>query len=465
MTQAKSTQPKINVRVYSDKGSLALRFSTKYNLIFEQLTGFKGKQKCMGLKMSDSPANWKKAQQIALQIEGDLEHPDWDKLFDPTWVKYGIGDTKYAQKMGELVQMPNQKPAMTVGEMWEDYLLWKEGQVQPTTFKRMFCTTYTNALKGLKYDMKERVYTDTGLGVWSLPLNDELSDIVINNLPKSLSSEGVAKLIWSLKEATERAIQSGKLQLAKNPFYQLHKDASVSTTDKYKDKQDENGVWREWWEFEDDDEEYNKDVRAFAKDERDAIIKAFYESDSDAKRHAATLIEFLFLTGCRHGEAFGLRWKDVSFERGYVRFSKSFNKPCDTIQQTKTGTVRMFKLYEPLTELLQRIKPANTQQNDLVFTMRNGNAYGSNNMNQIWNANRYTYKDIKYSVPGIVTQLAEHGAIKCYLSPYSTRHTFMTLQAHAGVDLVLLAAICGNSVEMIHKHYLGINEKARIISI
>ena len=148
MVSTKSTIVKANVRVYEDKGSLALRFSTKYNPIFEQLTGFTGRQKCMGLKMADTPQNWKRAQAIALQIEADLEHSDWSKLFDPTFAKYGIGDAKFAQKMGELVQMPQAKAAMTVGEMWEDYLVWKEGQVQPTTFKAKYQKTSRTQLKG-----------------------------------------------------------------------------------------------------------------------------------------------------------------------------------------------------------------------------------------------------------------------------------------------------------------------------
>jgi hypothetical protein len=46
-TAKKAIEVKANVRVYEDKGSLALRFSTKYN-IFTQLTGFSGRQKCMG---------------------------------------------------------------------------------------------------------------------------------------------------------------------------------------------------------------------------------------------------------------------------------------------------------------------------------------------------------------------------------------------------------------------------------
>ncbi|MDJ0649591.1 MAG: hypothetical protein QNJ60_12880 [Xenococcaceae cyanobacterium MO_188.B19] len=37
--------------------------------------------------------------------------------------------------------------------------------------------------------------------------------------------------------------------------------------------------------------------------------------------------------------------------------------------------------------------------------------------------------------PGVVTRLVQDGEISQYLKPSATRHTFITIQAHAGVDL------------------------------
>ncbi|MDF0553395.1 tyrosine-type recombinase/integrase [Kamptonema sp. UHCC 0994] len=471
MTQAKQAQPKINVRVYADKGSLALRFSTKYNAIFEQLTGFKGKQKCMGLGIADDEKGWKKAQQIALQIEADLEHSDWVKLFDPTFAKYGIGDAKFAQKMGELIQMPNQKVAMTVGELWEDYLLWKEGQVQPTTFKRHFLAAFANAIKGLKWDNKTRKFTDTGLGIYSLPMDATIGEKAQASLSKIMAVNSAKKALSALREAYDRAVNLGKIPPTKNPFEMIKSE--VNNNQMYAPRQDEDGIWRDWWYFEDvaNDEEL-KDVRAFTLTERNTITKTFYESDKASERHAATLIEFLFLTGCRHGEAFGLRWKDVNFERGYIRFSKSFNKEAGTTQQTKTGTIRMFKLYPKLTELLLRIQAnsSKTGKNDLVFALANGNAYGSGDIDGVWRGRERKVvnkrgEDVRYFYPGITARLAEQGLIGQYLKPYSTRHTFITLQAQLGVNIPLLAAICGNSIEVIYRHYLGFDKSAEPINL
>lgn len=471
MVQAKSPPPKANVRVYADKGSLALRFSTKYNPIFEQLSGFTGKQKCMGLGMADTEQSWKKAQQTALQIEADLEHSDWVKLFDPTFAKYGIGEAKYAQKLADVINLPTATPQMTVGELWEDYLNWKEGQVQPTTFKKHFKRTITNAIKGLKYDKANGKLLDTGIGIYVLPLDATIGEKAVILLQKNVSSNCSANALAALREAFDYAVNLGKIPPTKNPFVVAKGETSSGQI--YAPKQDEDGVWREWWYFEDaTKDEYLKDTKHYSLSERDAIIKAFYEADTPSKRHAAHLIEFLFLTGCRHGEAFGLRWKDVSFERGYLRFSKSFDKQTHTTKCTKNDTIRMFKLYPPLIKLLLRIQGANTKvgKNDLVFTLMSGGKYGSDNLDEIWRGRGYTYTSksgerTKYSYPGIVTLLAQEGAIGGYLNPYSTRHTFITLQAQAGVDLMLLAAICGNSVDVINRHYLGIDESAELVAI
>jgi len=470
-TAKKAVEIKANVRVYEDKGSLALRFSTKYNNIFTQLTGFSGRQKCMGLKMQDTPTNRKQAQAIALQIERDLEHPDWDKLFDPTFTKYGIGDAKFARQIADIIQLPNQKAAMTVGEMWDDYLAWKQTQVQPNTFEIQYKSTCTNLIKGLGWDKKTQVSTDTGLGIYSLSLDNLIGEKAVKCVEISKSIKTRQNTLAALREAYDRAVNLGKIPACKNPF--KFEKAPTTVTIDYADKQDSEGVWREWWYFENEsDDEELKDTRHYTLEERDVIIKAFYESNKPAERHAATLIEFKFLTGCRSGEVFGLRWKDISFERGYIRFSKSFNKQTGNTQQTKTATIRMFKLYPKLEQLLKQIQAnsSKTGKNDLVFTLMNGSPYGNDNMHHLWHGreikriNKAGEETTRF-YPGLATRLVEQGLISTYLVPYSTRHTFITLQAQNGVELPLLAAICGTSVDVIYRHYLGFSKTAIPINL
>ena len=74
MIQVRNTAPQCGIKVYRDKGSLALRFPVKYNPIFEQLDGkVPKKQKCLRLKFKDTPSDWKRTTGIAIDIEKDLE--------------------------------------------------------------------------------------------------------------------------------------------------------------------------------------------------------------------------------------------------------------------------------------------------------------------------------------------------------------------------------------------------------
>jgi len=56
-----------------------------------------------------------------------------------------------------VLQFPTAQVQMTVGEKWEDYLVWKEPQLQPTTFKAAFLGTYTNPLNGREWDVKTKI--------------------------------------------------------------------------------------------------------------------------------------------------------------------------------------------------------------------------------------------------------------------------------------------------------------------
>jgi integrase len=457
MAYAKSNHVPETITVQSDKGSLRLQFSTKYNPIFG------GKRKHQGLAMKDTPENWQKAVAIAWRIEEDLQHADWQILFDPTFAKYGL-KTKYAAELKLAAPVPQSEPEMTVGEMWEDYLVWKESRLQPTVFKLVFCSTFTNILKGLAWNKKTLTLDFVHTNVWSENLSSSLASVI---LAHPVSARSRFKLLAALSEAFIRLQSLGKTRITANPFVIV--DGTVENkTDKYKPTVNVDGEIQEWWESEaSDDDPEERDRRGFTESERDTIIKAFYESDKANKRQAAPLIEFLFLTGCRPGEAFALTWQDVFIGQGknYIRFSKSYNGTLKNTQVTKTGGIRLFKIYPKLNELLLIFKPTDAKPTDCVFVQLNTKRYNTRGLGAIWHGNNRKLKGGSYFVPGVVTQLVETNAISCYLSPYHTRHTFITLQAHAGANLLLLASCCGNSIEMIQKHYLGVDTTVDLLNI
>jgi integrase len=473
MQKAQKTGHNCDVKVFADREQLVLRFPIRHNPLWEMLDG-KAPVPCKKLALTkhgfhNNAEDKKRASQIAIAMEADLDHPEWLKLFDPTLAKYGIGSAKYAQ-LGQVLQLPSTKqpePEMTVGAMWEDYLTWKQSQIEASTFKIYYLGTYLNALKGLKWDNKTKKFSDTGNGVWDKPLSAKIGE---NLLLIELSPNNKSGLFSALNEAFLHTQGQGKVKLAVNPFSNLKQD-KPDTRDKYKSVVMSDGeVWK-WWQVRDakSEDALESDKRAFTAQERDIIIKAFYESENENERQIAPLIEFLFLTGCRPGEAFALVWDNVKFDNGFIWFNKSYSSKIKDVKVTKNNGIRQFYLYPRLTALLERIKPDDVKSKDLVFKQENGRTYSTGYHGNLWLGRTRSVNDIAYHYPGVVTRLIEAGKLTQYLAPYHARHTFITLTAWANKEnpnaLVLLAACCENSIEVILKHYMDVDHTTRLVTV
>ncbi|MEG4228105.1 tyrosine-type recombinase/integrase [Microcoleus sp. N9_B2] len=475
MRADKRPQP-CDVTVYSDKGSLALRFPKRHNPLWEQLDGKSlVKPKCLGIGKygyRDNPDDWKRATQLAIALEADLDHPEWEKLFDPTLAKYGLGGGKYA-KLADVLQLPGAKqpePEITVGEMWEAYLEWKKTVVEETTFKKAF-GCFTNAIHGKVWSKKTKTYVQQVSPLSRLPLSNEKElELCLSNI--SLSAKSY--FFTELNQAFEFCKTKGMLvnPTTENPFVtDKFSVPAVTTQQKYAPKI-VNGEEKEWYEAL-DEKDLENDRRAFTKEERDIIIKAFYEGSS-SKAFYAPLIEFYFLTGCRTSEALPLTWKDIDFERNLIRFNKSLGSCTKKVKETKTGEARLFYFSENsrLKEMLVKLK-SETSSN-LVFPSKSGKYHSQASIGKIWLGyilakTLVDGTECTYYYPGVVTQLVESGKVGCYLSPYHTRHTYITLTANANKHdnnaLLYIATACGNSVDVILRHYLGAAENTQIAEV
>jgi integrase len=472
MQKAQRSRLDCDVKVITNRNQLALRFPVRHNPLWEMLDG-KAPVSCKMLYLSkhgltNNPEDKKRASQIAIAMEADLDHPEWLKLFDPTLAKYGIGSAKYAQ-LAQVLQLPGirqPEPEMTVGAMWQDYLIWKQTQVEVSTFKAQYLRTFSNALNGLKWD-KTKKFSDTGNGIWDKPLSAEIGEFLILI---ELRAQAKSTLISALNEAFTRAQSQGKVKLAINPFQNLKLD-KPDTRDKYKSVVMGDGTVWKWWEVRNakNQDALEADKRAFTAQERDIIIKAFYEAEKENERQIAPLIEFLFLTGCRPGEAFALVWDNVKFDNNCIVFQVSYSSTIKDVKVTKNDSIRLFYLYPRLTALLERIKPDDAKGNDLVFKQENGQTFNSEQHGRLWLGNTQKQSGKTYHYPGVVTRLIEDGKLTQYLAPYHARHTFITLTAWANKDnpnaLVLLAACCENSVEVILKHYMDVDHSTRLVTI
>lgn len=386
-----------DVRVTADKELLRLQFSSNFSRQIWQRRQF---FKSLGRK--DTPANREWALRIALNIQYDFEHRE----FDPSLEKY-LGDR----------QSVKLKYGITLGELWDDFAMYKLniGQIHQTTYNARYNRTFRNWIKP---------WLD------EIPC-DRLVDLMASQLIQSDNYKpNLKKLFFALVEMGERATKLEKIN--KNYFNGL---TDIAKNIKHCKKSQQLSAMQ--------------DYRAFSKEERDLIIKSFYDSQLYTERRLAELVEFLFLTGCREGEVFALKWNDIKDD--YIIFDESYSSESKLEKSTKTNTVRVFKItgYLRLLDLLERLKNDKNKPADHVFVIA-GKPMNRHHLNRAWHG-KY-HKSTFY--PGIVKSLELDGKLE-YLKPSSTRHTFISIQVRAGIDIKLIADSVGNSPQTIFKHYLG----------
>jgi integrase len=238
---------------------------------------------------------------------------------------------------------------------------------------------------------------------------------------------------------------------AENPYRELKQDVLG------KEKQQKPKHIREIL----DDEEDN-DYRGYSHDEARVIIeRAAYRGQPHGVYR--DLIEFLFLTGCRTGEAIGLRWEDVTEDFSEITFRNSYcrvSKKLKGLKTAKTGnTSRKFPCGEKLGQLLREIYESKTNsfssKKDFIF-QRNGEPINHLSLYSTW-AGR------ENSNAGIIEILIDKKKVKTYLKLYVTRHSFITWQLKAGQTPANVAKLVGNSPEMIYKHYVSADDDAKVV--
>ena len=207
------------------------------------------------------------------------------------------------------------------------------------------------------------------------------------------------------------------------------------------------------------EEESDNDYRGFSSKEAGAIVEKF-SCPEERQVVYKDFVNFLFLTGCRTGEAIGLRWQDINEDCSKINFCRSFCGTSKKLKPLKTAphkTSRKFPCGEKLKELLLNLRNSqaeNLSPKSFVFSL-NGNPIIHQKFYHIWTG-RADGRD------GVIANLMKQGKIKIYLKPYATRHTFITLQLKAGMTPANVAKLVGNSPEMIYKHYVSADEDAKV---
>ena len=373
-----------------------------------------------------TPQNEVKVAQVVEMMNQDLSNPHM--AFDPTLDKYFDLLKPKISSAGKTFVL-NSTPVLTIGDIWDDWLRIKKPQVEASTFI-----------------VKYHRYTSLLTPFLGLPINQETATEIVSYLQGQVDSENAKSCFNQLKKAVSLKVDKGAL--AFNPF--SYYDNPIRKKKKTSILTDE------------------EDRKAFSREDMETIIKAFYEHPKCVDY--APLVEFLFLTGCRPSEAYGLTWDNVKIFKS-IRFEYSLSMVTKQMKGTKTNKVRLFDLRKNnrLNNLLVELEKS--RKTTYVFSVKGqplrhpnlSNRWGSQGENGIGN------------YPSIVLSLAKKGQVKQYLKPYAMRHTYISLAANIIAEkypkkqflsaLQLLADSVGNSIEVISKHYLHITEDVTLPSL
>jgi integrase len=189
-------------------------------------------------------------------------------------------------------------------------------------------------------------------------------------------------------------------------------------------------------------------IEFWSRGERDRIIIAFRHHNCYS--HYAALVEFLFFCGCRPSEALGLQWGDVAVDcrsltfRGAITENEAGQiRRKEGLKRQKKRMVRLGARVKGLLEGLER-----GEDGDLVFPAPHGGPIDWSN---------FTRRAWKVIIGGLKFD---------YLSPYSTRHTMISLalkgDPHAVPPIAPMAvedvaALVGNSARVIYGSYAGVS--------
>ncbi|RZM79572.1 tyrosine-type recombinase/integrase [Leptolyngbya iicbica] len=145
---------------------------------------------------------------------------------------------------------------------------------------------------------------------------------------------------------------------------------------------------------------------------------------------------FLLSTGCRTGEAIGLKWKHLSDKCERVWIGETYSR--GKRKSTKTNQAREFMLTPKLRKGLQALRAElKPDPEDLVFPSRRGGPIDDHNFrNRAWKS---VLKEVRVE----------------YRKSYNTRHTFVSHAIDGKVPPVEVAELTGHKEETLFKNYLG----------
>lgn len=390
-------------KTYRPRGSVSLYKRGLYLYILFPRSLFGGKLKKLALGLTDTAQNRAIADQKIRAIQTDIDLGN----FDPTLERY----QQQAKKAEYLKLVESIYPETNLLELWDKYTGYRAGLIKESTLEN-YVRVKRHLEKSKVVSPENALAVRTYLFENTTILEAHRTIIQINAAYK-----------WGSKH---------KLVKSPNPYEGMASELNELLEDR------------------------PPEPNSFLPEQKQAILEAFANhcGNRSARGNATcgigynyylSFVQFLFLTGCRPSEAVGLLWKDVSPELHKITFSHSiYNAGSGKMiksKKSKTNRIRTFPCNAELQELLSTLKKSSPDS--LVFPSPRNKAIGYNNFSQrAWD---------KLVNP-----------IKAGTTPYSCRDTFITEQIAKGIPIAIVAKWVDNSVEVIEKHYLDLDNLEHI---
>jgi integrase len=174
-------------------------------------------------------------------------------------------------------------------------------------------------------------------------------------------------------------------------------------------------------------------AKPFNREEIAKIMSGF--KDDRYYAHYADYVEFLLSTGCRTGEAIGLRWVHLNDDASVVWIGESLSR--GHRKEVKTNRARFVSLTPRLQALLVARKPGGAKPDDLVFPTPKGHAIDDHNFrNRAWKS--------------VLTKMGVD-----YRKPYTTRSTLISHALDMGMNPAMIAEMTGHDIQTLFRHYAG----------
>jgi integrase len=415
----KKRTAKGQVSLTTDRGRLRISFPSE---ISRKL--FNKRQYHLYLGLKDTPEDRETAEKIRNQIELDIRANKLHNPLDPY-----LPHSQLKEQVGVFYD-PN-RIEITLLELFDQWCEFKKPQLSYSTYQRRYINRYRKAAVQCPQDLNKQA---------------EIS----LKIAEVLGPSETGRTHDAFYECLEWGRDLVKIPAqAENNFRKLKKYLNTKPSPKKPNKFLANlpGYVED------------PDYCAFSSAEAQMIIARFLELGVQKPdcAYLHDLICFLFWTGCRTGEATGLTWNNVAPDCSYVIFRQTYDdtfekklKPLKTEKKGQEGAdARKFPCGKKLEALLLKRRSHPHDPKGFVFTNSQGNPVGRSSITEKWLGNEQRYEI------GVVPKLVREGKVKQYLSPYHTRHSFITWQLHHGVLPKDVAKLVGNSPGTILRHYQG----------